>query len=473
MKYLIFTLLIICTSYICPAQTRNIDGAWLGTLDVGMQLRLVFHFEKDAQQNYSAKIDSPDQGVNGIPTTSVYVVADSVRIMMDAINSKFEGVLLNDTTLAGSWSQGPATIPLTLKKVNELPTVNRPQTPLPPFPYTVEDVEFDNADKSVHLAGTITYPSAGGPFAAAILISGSGQQDRDETIAGHKPFAVIADHLTKQGMAILRLDDRGTGKSTGEVEKATSADFANDIETAIQYLSGHPAIDKNKIGLIGHSEGGLIASIIASRNKNIEFMILLAGPGTKGSVLLADQVEAIMQASNVPGPSAKAFKTLYSQVIHHSLTAKDTAAAITAAISTYYSWKKNAPGTVLTDLGITTDKIDEENIRTMVREFSKPWMKYFLQSDPVPYLQNTNAKVLALNGEKDVQVLPQPNLAGITAALQKSKSPVYEVKEMEGLNHLFQTCRQCTPAEYGMLEETFSPMALQAMSEWLKKNVMQ
>lgn len=467
---LLAVVLLISTTAV--AQQSKIVGTWLGSLNVGMELRIVFHFKTSENGQITAELDSPDQGAKGIPVSKVILRRDSVLVELEALMARYEGKLLNDTAMSGSWSQGLARFDLALSKVKEVPVANRLQTPKPPFAYQQEEVEFDNVMNSVHLAGTFTYPSEGGPFPTAILITGSGQQDRDETIAGHKPFLVIADHLTRNGMAVLRLDDRGAGKSTGDLTNATSADFANDIESALAYIKKHPKVDAKKIGLIGHSEGGLIASIVAARNHDIDFMILLAGPGVKGSDLLAGQAEAIVKTMGLTGEEAKQYRQLYQEVMHSAMTTADTSSGIKQAFDVYAKWKQNTPATVAAKIGMTSDEEAKANLRSMVIGFQQSWMKYFLQSDPSSLLSKTNAKVLALNGEKDVQVLSAPNLAGIKSALQKGGNRSHETKELKGLNHLFQTCKTCTTMEYGQLEETFAPAALQEITGWLKKHVM-
>ncbi|HEX8461453.1 MAG TPA: alpha/beta hydrolase, partial [Segetibacter sp.] len=367
--------------------------------------------------------------------------------------------------------QGTLKAPITIVKTKEEFKINRPQTPKPPFGYKSEEVEYDSADKTVHLAGTLTYPNGGGRFPVAIMITGSGQQDRDETLFEHKSFAVIADYLTKRGFAILRVDDRGTGKTTGEVMKASSADFANDVEAGIAYLKKRAEIDTTRIGLIGHSEGGLIAALIGSRRKDINFMVMLAGPGIKGSVLLAEQGRAVLESQGIPAAAAKQYQGFYEQVINYSSSEKDTATAFAKVWTEYKNWEKTTDNATRQSLGYTDDAVATKILRNLVNTISLPWMKYFVSSDPAKLLEKTTAKVLALNGEKDIQVLAQPNIDGINAALKKSKSKVYNTKMFPGLNHLFQKCNLCTVGEYAVLEETFSVDALTEMGNWLQQNV--
>jgi alpha/beta superfamily hydrolase len=451
------------------AQQSILIGAWQGKL---MGLRLVFHItEKDRKLN--ATMDSPDQGANGIICDHVTMSENTVIISVSMIGGNYTGTLSEDKKLlTGKWSQGGGSFDLILGKDRMPAEKPKQQTPQPPFNYKVEEVEYDNADKSVHLGATLTYPSTGSKFPAAILISGSGQQDRDESIMGHKPFAVIADHLTKLGFAVLRVDDRGVGKSKGEVEKASSADFAKDVITSIEYLKKRSEIDASKIGLIGHSEGGIIASVVAAERKDIDFIIFLAGPGIKGAELLAEQGDQMLLKEGVSEAAVKAYSPLYKKFIEISLTETDLSKAQQAAKKEYAEWQSTVKAEKLEELGFTTEKMAEAIIDNLMKEFSAPWMQYFLKSDPSVFIEQTTAKVLALNGENDIQVLPASNTDGIKKALEKSKSPVHEVKVMPGLNHLFQKCKKCSVIEYGELEETFSPEALGEIGNWLKKNVL-
>lgn len=470
MKKPVLSFLLLIISLTASSQ-KQITGDWLGTLDAGVKLRIVLHIKKDSSGAYNATMDSPDQGVKGIPVSSISVTGDSLHIGVNLVKGNYDGLFINDTTVTGSWSQGGAKLALTLVKSDKIVAFNRPQTPKPPFAYRSEEVEYNNSDKSVHFAGTFTYPNTKGSFPTAILITGSGQQDRDETIFEHKPFAVIADYLTKKGFAVLRVDDRGTGKSSGEVMHATSEDFAKDVEAGLSFLKSRPQTDTARLGLIGHSEGGLIAELVAARRKDINFVVLLAGPGVKGAVLLADQGAAILQAEGRSVAAVNSYKPFYLQLINISINEKDTANAFKKVWAAYESWKKKTPETSRNEIGFTNDTITKAILENLVNTFSLPWMKYFLNSDPEKLIEKINAKVLALNGEKDIQVLPKPNLGGIKAALQKSKSKLYDTEMLPGLNHLFQKCNKCSVSEYAQLEETINSAALNAMEDWLQKNV--
>lgn len=468
----ILASILLLTSFIAKAQTKNVSGVWEGKLNVGVELRLVLHISLNDDGTYKGTMDSPDQNAKDIPCSNVNVVNDSFIAELEIIKGTYKATITNDSTLDGLWLQGSSSFPLQLKHVAKATEIKpKPQTPQPPFSYNSEDVEYNNADSSIHFGATFTYPKTGAPFTTVILITGSGQQDRDETILNHKPFAVIADYLTKNGYAVLRVDDRGMGQTTaGNLQNATSADFAKDVEAGLAFLKTRKEVDKNKTGMIGHSEGGLIEDIVASRNNDITFIIMLGGPGTKGSVLLADQAAAILQAEGISKEATDAYMPLYKTILQNAIE-KDSASAIAASINAFDEWKKTVNAKNMEVLGFKNDSDAYKMIGSMTNRFSTPWFKYFLNTDPTDFIKQLRCKVLALNGSKDIQVLPQQNLAGINAALKKSKSKKYETKELPGLNHLFQHCNVCNVAEYGQLDETFAPEVLEVMVNWLNENV--
>jgi uncharacterized protein len=472
MKTAIFFIVLLMFALASKAQTKDIAGLWEGKLNLGIELRLVFHFTKNADGLYKATMDSPDQNAKDIPCNKVTFSGDSVITEISIAQAVYKAVLINDSILSGKFEQAGKSLPLIVKHVEKLSgPVVRKQTPQPPFNYNNDDVVYYNADSTLHFGATFTYPKTGGLFATAILITGSGQQDRDETILNHKPFAVIADYLTKNGYAVLRVDDRAVGKTSfGDVTKATSADFAKDVEAGLAYLNTRKEVDKNKIGLIGHSEGGLIADIVGSGNKNISFIIMLAGPGVDGATVLADQNEAILLSAGANKKVAAAYKSFYQKIIGNSME-KDTSLAISKSMNDYQQWKKSTDPKIVDTLEMNNDADVLNAVRQMIKQFSVPWFRYFFQVDPAYYIRQLQCKVLALGGSKDLQVLPKQNLSAIKKALQKSKSKKYETIELPGLNHLFQHCKTCTIQEYGQLEETIAPEALEVMLKWLKENI--
>ena len=455
------------------ANAQSITGSWKGILQAGStHLTLVFHIDKEASNGYQAHFDSPDQHAFGIPCSGVRVTGDSLEILIQAIHGGYRGKWDRDNNIEGIYFQSGQEFPLALARSQDTVMIPlRPQTPKPPFPYKTEELEYNNPAKGVHLAGTLTLPNAGGPFPAAILITGSGQQDRDETLFGHKPFAVIADYLTRRGYAVLRVDDRQMGKSTGDLSRATTLDFVEDVETSFRQLQQRKDINQKKIGLIGHSEGGLIAAMLASENSDIDYIVLLAGPGLKGADLLAGQTEAYDLSLGAQADLAKADKELKSALMGALLSSADSSIQFDHGWQSFLSWKKNTPSEIVEVMGLNNEADAKGFVHSYLHALNKPWMIYFLQTDPAEYLGKLKSKVLALNGSRDIQVIADPNLSAIESALKKSPSKSYQTQKIPDLNHLFQHCKTCTVAEYGELEETFSPQALQLIGDWLDKNV--
>ncbi len=347
---------------------------------------------------------------------------------------------------------------------------NRPQTPKPPYSYNSDSVEYDNTDKTIHYGATFTYPKTGGPFITLLMITGSGLQDRDETIFNHKPFAVIADYLTKKGYAVLRVDDRQKGKSTGDVNNATSEDFANDVLTSFNYLLQRKEVDKNKIGLIGHSEGGFIAPLVYTKNHQVAFIISLAGTGVSGDkILLKQQTDPVKNL--ISEASFNAYYTLTKntlQIIHDNATLDDSIILNKIKIL-YADWKKPLPDSVLKPLH--ADIATPEMYAMQIKQELIPWLKYFIATDPAQFWDKVKCPVLALNGEKDIQVDANENIPAIKAALEKAGNKNITAKIFPGLNHLFQHCITCTVQEYGEIEETVAPEALQEIGNWLDNNI--
>lgn len=466
----IFFLLSLALNALTAQENKRFIGTWEGTLNVGVDLRIVFHVRETGTGALESTADSPDQSAFGIPCDETKVNGDNLAIEMKSLNAVFNGKLINDSLIDGTFTQGME-FPLRLKRVSKPSARNRPQTPQPPFPYKSEDVEYDTRQKTHRLAATITIPQGEGPFPAALLVTGSGPQNRDEEILGHKLFAVLADHLTRNGFIVLRVDDRGVGKSTGVFDNATSADFAVDVHSSIDYLLTRPEVNRKKIGLIGHSEGGMIAPIVSTQRKDISFIVLMAAPGIPILELMAQQNSAIFQSAGISKSATDTYSTLYQNVIRETLSAPDSTAAILKARQVVQQWADTVPPAILKELGLDDTTKRENTVVTVAKIMSQPWFRYFLAFDPGPYLQKLDTKVLAINGSRDIQVIPGSNLAGIKNALKKSKSKNTEVKELEGLNHLFQSCKLCTLEEYGILEQTIAPAALSTISDWLARYV--
>lgn len=470
MKQLFF--LIAMANTLCLQAQQNVNGLWVGKLNVSVEIRLAFRFNQDSNGGITATMESPDQNVSGIPCSEVIVNGDSIKVVVQKVNGAYNGKIINNHEIKGKWMQRGNEWPLVLAKTDTIIIQEKPQTPKPPYAYNSEDVLYYNADKSIEFGATITIPNSAGKFPAIVMITGSGAQDRNETIAGHKSFAVIADQLTKNGFIVLRVDDRGIGKTTGDFATSTSQDFANDVEAGLNYLISRKETNTKKLGLIGHSEGGMIAPIVATKRKDVSFIILLAGPGIKISKLMAEQNAAILKSSGIKEEAANAYANFFEDAMPAVAAAKDSATAVAVLQSKLTAWKASTSKQYVTaTTGAYNDASEQKYIAAITKTLYTPWYKYFLQFDPQPYLQQLNCKVLALNGSKDIQVLPASNLAGIEAALKKSNSKKYDVMQMEGLNHLFQTCKKCTVAEYAELDETIAPKILDTITNWLKQNV--
>lgn len=437
-----------------PAKPSDIDGAWMGTLDLGpVKLRVVFHIS-NTEDGLIATMDSPDQNVKGMPTTSVTRDGMNLEIESKNIGGVFEGKLTTDlASIDGTFTQMGTAHPLMLKRVKDQAEIERkrPQNPTKPYPYRQEEVRYENKVENVTLAATLTIPEGKGPFPAVLLITGSGPQDRDESLMGHKPFLVLSDYLTRHGIAVLRADDRGTGESTGVFSGATTADFATDAEAGVAFLKTRNEIDPRKIGLIGHSEGGVIAPMVAARNKDVAFIVMMAGTGVPGDRVLEAQGEAIGIANGANPADAARKAAKEKEILSLVETEKDEARL-----------DKELHEKLAGD-------IPEGQVDTEIKQVTSPWFRFFLTYDPATALRKVTCPVLAINGSLDKQVLPDQNLPAIRKALEESGNKHFEIDELPGLNHLFQTAKTGSPAEYAEIEETIAPAALEKMSSWILK----
>ena len=483
MKGIFLTLLL--AGYSLASLSQNIAGNWEGSLEIsGNDIPIVFHISNDSAGNLVATFDSPSQHAYSLSCNEVTVSGDSVILMMRILGGKYAAKLSEDKKqLSGIWFQGGGSLPLIVKKTSDvaiIKKINRPQTPKPPYPYKSEEVEYYNADKSIRFGGTLTVPIPdpnveyfrAPVYPTLLLITGSGKQDRDETIMNHKPFAVIADYLTRQGFAVLRVDDRQMGKTTGNFGNSTTADFAADVEAGIDFLKTRKETDSFFIGLLGHSEGALIAPMVAAKRTDVKFIILLAGPGVKITELMEQQNVDVLASMGVSQKKLLKFRPLYRNMINIILAEKDTASAKEKAFAVFRAWQKNNSSSLVK---ATTGVVDKKSlvafIYGMVKQLHQPWFNYFMRLNPAVYLSHVNCAALALNGEKDIQVAAGPNLAAIKSALENNKNPHFKTVEIRGVNHLFQHCKKCTVEEYGELEETIAPEVLEMISKWIKEKV--
>ncbi len=412
-RFFVFIFIIALSAVTGIAQVQPssaLVGSWTGKLNVGpVSLTLVLHLEQ-ADGYVKVALDSPDQGAKGIPATKEYLTDDSLAVKVEQIGMTYRA-RLRDGKLDGTFSQNGFSTSLVMTK-GEASEAKRPQTPQPPFPYETEEVTFTNDTDGATLAGTLTWPLGYDrkqkPI-VVLLVTGSGQQNRDEELFQHKPFLVIADYLARQGIATLRYDDRATAASTGgDVANATIRDLSRDAAAGLAFLRKKKAF--SKVGLLGHSEGGAIAFMLAA-NKQTDFIISLAGPGVKGDTLLAAQNNRILSLSGMPA------------------------------------------------------NMSVEKLRQQLTANGSAWLKWFVDYDPAADIRKTRCPVFALNGNRDCQVISTQNLPAIQQLLPKSKRNV--IKEYPALNHLFQHCTTGLATEYGQIEETIAPEVLSDIAQWL------
>lgn len=431
---------------------RTPVGVWQGKIQ--QALRIVVHVDAAADGALSAKVDSPDQGAMGLPVSKTMFVDDTLRLELANLGAEYVGRMSDDgRTLAGTWRQSGQSLALDLARGDSIEAPRRPQEPKPPLPYAAEEVSYPGGAGGVTLAGTLTKPAGAGPFACALMITGSGPEDRDEQVFGHRPFLVIADDLTRAGIAVLRVDDRGVGGSTGSAKDATSEDFAADVLAGLTYLKSRHDIDAKRIGLIGHSEGGLIAPMVATRTKDVAFVVLLAGPGVTGEEILYAQGEAIGRAMGRSDADLAQQRRVQHKLFALAVAPDD--AGLEARVRSIFRDEGIDSATAAAQVGPSL---------AMARS---PWFRFFLTYDPRPALRQLRCPVLALNGGNDTQVPPQQNLPEIEKALKAGGNRDFETHELPGLNHLFQTSTTGAPTEYARIEETFAPAALEAMRTWI------
>jgi pimeloyl-ACP methyl ester carboxylesterase len=433
-----------------------VEGLWQGAVEThGMRLRFQLHVSHDTEGHLIAALDSLDQGVSGLPANHVTLKDPIFHFEIPSVAGVYEGTLNPArNAMAGKWTQTSAdNLALDFKRSDQALELRRPQTPAKPYPYTEEAVTFAGQGAGVTLAGTLTLPKGPGLFPAVLLIAGSGPQDRDESLANHRPFLLLADALTRKGFAVLRYDKRGIGQSTGNLDAATTMDLASDAQAALAFLKSRKEIDGSRIGLLGHSEGAIIAPYLASHSKDISWLVLLAAPATNGEQTLLNQSELIGRAGGLSDeqldPSLEFDRAAYA------LVRKENDPAV-------LSEKLTA---LIKETGLDS-ALPPAALETQLRMLTSPWFRFFLEYDPLPNLKSMKCPVLALYGQKDLQVSSKANLPLLQKALQDAGNTQADIRELPELNHLFQHAYTGTPAEYAAIEETFSPEALALLADW-------
>lgn len=438
----------------------SVVGNWQGTLDAGsIKLRLVLKVTS-SDGVLTGTLDSLDQRRLDMPISSITQNGAVIRFELKNPNAVFEGTLSSDgQEIPGEWKQGAAVLPLVFKRTEKPATFSRPQEPKRPYPYAEEDITYENTKDKVTLAGTLTLPRDQQQVPAVLLITGSGSQDRDETVMGHKPFLVLADHLTRHGIAVLRVDDRGVGGSSKGKPSDTSDNYADDALAGVEFLKNRTEIDPRRIGLIGHSEGATVATIAAVRSKDVAFVAMMAGSGLPGYEVLDTRISRLMKANGADDKLIDQTRRLQNLLTDYQKirnpSAKD-AGKVRVEGEKIISKMPDAQKDRMT-----------ENLRLMLTQ--PEWYRYFVTYDPRPNLKKLRVPVLAVIGDNDLQVPSRSNLYAIAKALKAGGNKRSTTVELPRLNHHFQTSKTGSPNEYGEIEETISPTVLTIVSDWIKQ----
>jgi len=451
----IFAILAVCTA-IASTQPAAFEGSWTGSLDAGaFKIRIGLNV-KTEDGKLSATLDSPDQGALGIPLDSVTIDGNRIRFSKQSLTLSYEGVLA-DNRIDGTFSQAGQNFPLAFER-GKPKVAARPQYPVPPFPYDAEEVTVSSGQ--VRLAGTFTHPKQGGPFPAILLVTGSGPQDRDETVFNQKPFLVISDYLTRAGYAVLRLDDRGTAKSTGDFSASGLAEFTDDALAAVAWLKARSDVEAKRIGILGHSEGGMVGPLAAVRSDDVAFVILLAGPAQPFDELLAEQSAGLMRVAGVPEEAIQAEAEVSRRLFAVIRQEPDNAKARGRIHQVLADWKVNGKQPE------SAAQIEAQTDRLLTPEIRSAFA--YSAADTLAKL---HCPVLALFGGRDLQVPADSNLRAAAAAFAAGRVASVTLVKLAGLNHLFQTAKTGSVTEYAASEETISPRALETIGSWLRANV--
>ncbi|HEY1422915.1 MAG TPA: alpha/beta fold hydrolase [Candidatus Acidoferrum sp.] len=441
------------------AAISKFEGTWQGAIETGnMRMRLQLHLSHDEQGHLIAALDSLDQSIQGIPASQVTEKSDDLKLEISAFGAEYTGTL--DPTknkIAGDWSQHGNIEKLDFQRSDRVLEPRRPQNPSKPYPYKEEEVSLPVSGGNAALSGTLTIPQGAGPFPAAVLIGGSGPTDRDETIAGHKPFLVLADLLTRKGVMVLRYDKRGIAQSTGDYGAGTIDDFAKDAQVALQYLKSRKEVDAKRLGVIGHSEGGILAALAATRSNDVNWLVLLASPATSGEKTLLRQSELIARTGGLR--EEQITQSLeFDRKAYAAVREEKNTAALTKRLSTLVDQS---------GLGAT---MPPAALQAQIRTMTSPWFQQFLDYDPAPSYEKIKCPVLALNGTRDLQVDSAENVPLLREAFEASGNKDVTIVEVDGVNHLFQTAQSGSPALYGAIEETMSPEVQTAIANWVSQH---
>ena len=438
--------------FVALQSQAQIEGYWKGKIDLeGLNLEMAFDI-KVVEGGFAATLDVPAQSAFDIPVDETSFTDGRLQMTMSALGASYSGTL-KDGTIEGGFSQHGMNFQLNLVKAEKKEQQKtRPQDPQQPYDYHIEEVRFANHKEGNTLVGTLTIPKGEGPFPALVLVSGSGQQNRDEELMNHRPFWVIADYCALHGIAVLRYDDRGIGSSTGEVMNATSLDFSYDAEAAFDYLRNRKEINASQVGILGHSEGGIINFMVAARRPEVAFLVSLAGPAVKGVEVLKEQQKAILRAQGMTEEMIQFSANANAKMFDIIEASNDREEADSLLRQLVKGWGYN-----------------EEQTEQTLNQLTSPWMYYFLKYDPTEAIVKTQCPALLLNGSKDVQVIASQNLPAYEKIIAEHGKTNLTLRELPDLNHLFQHCETGSPNEYITIDETISPEVLEMIVSFVIK----
>lgn len=462
---LFFLSLLFSFKTFGQSEYQKIEGSWQGFI-LNEKDTFVLVFDVNSESKTPVLMTFPDVAMKDIRPQGLRFANDTFRLSVSSLAARIQLVYMNENKMEGFWiaTSSRDTLSLQMQKTNHPLRIHRPQTPKEPFPYSSEIITIQNKKAKVSIEGTLTLPQGEGPFSCVILISGSGPQDRNSEILMHPSFWVIADYLTRHGIAVFRYDERGVGKSTGNFSASTSYDFADDLLIVFRNLQKNKKLNKNQIGVAGHSEGGLVGAMVAAKNKNISFYISLAGPAVRGSEILLEQSKQLFIVSGKEKEYVE-FEYAFRKKIFDLFHSISDSRKFAEAMRDYFEKS-------MVEIG--EEKSKEHNIskafaEMWIMQLSSPWMKEFMSIEPANYLKKIKCPVLVMLGEKDFQVPYYQNLPVYEKVFSESKHPNYTLLKILQLNHLFQTANTGSISEYGRIEETFSPIALEAMKDWILK----